>query len=181
MACRHAVNHARIFDAETYLFAPRDSYTRRKPRFDITAQRLRENGLHPHDIVVDVGAGTCELARFLYAEGGFFGRYVPVDAWLDGVDLDDWEPPRRFEWFTALEIVEHLHDPKRLLKALMANATKGVVVTTPNPQVWDVLEMDPGHKTPISREFLDGLGFLTSVHEFHGKYQDGLAGIWLAP
>lgn len=174
------MNLARIEDAERYLRLPRDSYHRRKARFDLAGQRLRESGLLDTDVIADIGAGHQELDVCLRQDFGFRGRYVTVDAWLDGVDLEEWEPPRRYDWFTALEILEHLDDPARLVRSLQANANKGIVVTTPNPQVWDVLGMDPTHKTPVSRVMLDSFGFATSEHEFHGKYRDGLAGIWLA-
>ncbi|MBE1585075.1 hypothetical protein ACFPOI_49770 [Nonomuraea angiospora] len=87
-----------------------------------------------------------------------------MDAWVDGVDLNEWTPPRQYDWFAALELLEHLDKPERLVRALQRHATKGVVVTTPNPQVWDVLAMDPTH--------------VTSLDTFYGKYQDGIIGLW---
>lgn len=175
------MNSTRIRQAERYLWGPRDSYNRRKNRYDMTGQLLRYAGLSDRDIVADVGAGLCELDLCLRQDFGFRGRYVPLDGWLDGMDLETWVPPRSFDWFTALEVLEHLHDPSRLVKALQARAVKGIVVTTPNPEVWDVLAMDETHVTPVSRELLADWGFATSLHEFHGKYRDGVAGVWLNP
>ncbi|WP_436760235.1 hypothetical protein [Streptosporangium sp. V21-05] len=88
------------------------------------------------------------------------------------------QPPRAFDWFACLEVLEHLRDPGRLVGALQDNATRGVVITTPNPEVWDVLAMDPTHLTPISQGMLREWGFRTTLHTFYGKYQDGITGLW---
>lgn len=170
----------RMKQAEQYLWGPRDSYNRRKNRYDMTGQLMRYAGLGDRDIIADVGAGLCELDLCLRQDFGFRGRYVPLDGWLDGMDLEVWEPPRTFDWFVALEVLEHVHDPLRLVRSLQAKAVKGIVVTTPNPDVWDVLAMDDTHVTPIEQDLLADWGFATSLHEFHGKYRDGIAGIWLA-
>jgi hypothetical protein len=57
-------------------------------------------------------------------------------------------------------------------------AVYGVVVTTPNPAVVDVLAMDPAHRTPITRQQLAGAGLYTSVHNFYGADGDGICGVW---
>jgi hypothetical protein len=59
--------------------------------------------------------GRTELDVCLRTDHGWRGRYVPVDAWYDGVDLEDWTPPREADWFTGLEVLEHLKDPHRLV------------------------------------------------------------------
>ncbi|MEV0387051.1 hypothetical protein [Nonomuraea sp. NPDC050643] len=56
--------------------------------------------------------------------------------------------------------------------------TKGVVVTTPNPEVWDVLAMDPTHVSPITTAMLEAWGFRIGLLTFYGKYQDGIIGPW---
>lgn len=173
------IDHGRIQEAENCLRRPRGTtYAGRRARYDAAADRLFSARLSNADIVVDVGAGGTELDVCLRVDWGWRGRYVPVDAWLDGVDLNRWTPPRRFDWFTALEVLEHLETPERLVRALQRYATKGVVVTTPNPQVWDVLAMDPTHVSPISRATLEEWGFQTGLLTFYGKYQDGIVGWW---
>jgi hypothetical protein len=75
------------------------------------------------------------------------GRTAPLAA---GLDLDCWVPPRRWDWFACLEVLEHLTSPTRLLDMMCDAAVHGVVVTTPNPEVVDVLALDPTHRTPGS-------------------------------
>ncbi|MFF3669080.1 hypothetical protein [Microtetraspora malaysiensis] len=169
----------RVQRCEEYIRRPRRPYAERKARYQAAADRLYLGGLSNLDILVDVGAGLTELDVCLRVEHGWRGRYVPVDGWLDGVDLNTWEPDRCFDWFAALEILEHLNEPGRLVEVLQKHATRGLVVTTPNPDVWDVLAMDSTHVTPISRAMLEEWGFQTTLHTFYGKYQDGLTGLWL--
>jgi 2-polyprenyl-3-methyl-5-hydroxy-6-metoxy-1,4-benzoquinol methylase len=101
-----------------------------------------------------------------------------VDRWTGPVDLEEWVPPVRWDWFACLEVLEHLRDPRRLLDAMLDAAVRGVVVTTPNPAVVDVLAMDPTHRTPISREQLAQAGLYTSLHNLYGADQDGICGVW---
>ncbi|MET8382527.1 hypothetical protein ABZV14_05930 [Streptosporangium canum] len=168
----------RIQQCEQYIHQPRTPYAARKARYDAAADRLFAARISNYDILVDVGAGLTELDVCLRVDHGWRGRYVPVDGWLDGVDLETWEPPRSFDWFAALEVLEHLHNPGRLVKAMQQHATRGVVITTPNPAVWNVLAMDPAHVTPVSRDTLEKWGFTTTLHTFYGKYQDGITGLW---
>ncbi len=169
----------RIHEAENYLRCPRGTtYAGRRARYDAAADRLYSAGISNTDILADVGAGWTELDVCLRVDWGWRGRYVPVDAWLDGVDLNQWTPPRAFDWFAALEVLEHLNEPERLVRTLQEHATKGVVVTTPNPEVWDVRAMDPTHVSPITTTALKEWGFQTGLLTFYGKYQDGIVGLW---
>ncbi|WP_329428876.1 NUDIX domain-containing protein [Streptosporangium sp. NBC_01495] len=111
---------------------------------------------------MDVGAGLTELDVCLRVDYGWRGRYVPVDGWLDGVDLETWQPPRAFDWFACLEVLEHLRDPGRLVKALQDNATCGLVITTPNPEAWEEGEtIDEA----VAREALEEIGINLSVED----------------
>lgn len=170
-----------IAQCEAYLRVPRGPYDARKLRYQVAGERLFDAKLSNWDVLVDVGAGRTELDLSLRRDYGWRGRYVPVDGWLDGTDLNTWDPPRDFDWFAALEVLEHLGDPARLVRALQRHATKGIVITTPNPEVWDVRAMDPTHVSPLSETQLREWGFDTTKHTFYGKYQDGLAGIWTPP
>ncbi|MFF0250131.1 class I SAM-dependent methyltransferase [Streptosporangium sandarakinum] len=168
----------RIQRCEEYIHRPRTPYLARKARYDAACHLLFKARISNDDILADVGAGMAELDVCLRVDYGWRGRYVPVDGWLDGTDLETWTPPRSFDWFACLEVLEHLRDPERLVTAMQARATRGLVITTPNPEVWDVLSMDPTHITPISRDMLHDWGFATTLHTFYGKYQDGIAGLW---
>jgi hypothetical protein len=139
---------------------------------------MRGMGLDDSCTVVDVGAGWTELEVCLRREGYWMGRYIPVDACIDGVDLEDWLPPRSAEFFVALEVIEHMRRPLRLLYAMAMGATKGVVVTTPNPRTTDVLGMGVTHQTPVCRETLESLGFEVQPCSLFGKPEDSLFATW---
>lgn len=160
---------------ERYVRRP---YVERCARYAVAADRLAAGGLSDRHAVADIGAGNTELDVWLRTEHGWRGRYVPVDRWTGEVDLNNWMPPRRWEWVAAVEILEHLHDPLRLLTDLMGSATMGVVVTTPNPDVVDVMAMDPTHVTALTRQELAAAGLYTSLHNLYGTDGDGICGVW---
>jgi hypothetical protein len=156
----------------------RRPYVERAGRYEVAADRLFTGGLTDRDVVADIGAGHTELDVCLRQTHGWRGRYVPVDRWTAPIDLDAWTPPVRWDWFACLEVLEHLHDPRRLLDCMLDAAIKGVVITTPNPEVVDVLAMDPTHRTPIRREQLAAWGLYTSLHNLYGTADDGICGVW---
>jgi SAM-dependent methyltransferase len=108
--------------------------------------------LERHDIAggtfVDVGCGAGDLRRFL---GNRFGRYVGVDAVrYDGLpedlefhagDLDgdgQLAPSAIADVVAAVETIEHLENPRRLVREMVriAKPRGWVVVTTPNQLSW---------------------------------------------
>jgi hypothetical protein len=169
----------RIADADAYLDARTGSYIRRSGRYNAVAHVLKTCGrdnLFP--TLFDLGAGFTELARCLYGGHGWQGRYVPVDAALDGCDLDEWTPPRDADWFVALEVIEHLSDPFGLLDRIIPHTTKGIILSTPNPATTDVLGMDPTHRTPVSMAQLFQAGWDVEARSFYGKPDDSLFATW---
>lgn len=191
---------ARLALADTYLSQRADdpdAYARRCVRYDAALGAMHSLGLAHTDTVVDVGAGWTEFGARLHTGRGpccsppcdapgcvppcgpSRARYIPVDACIDGVDLNTWLPPRRAEWFVALEVLEHLKRPERLARALMASASKGVIISTPNPATTDVLAMDATHVTPVAGMDLLSWGFHTVVpSSFYGEHADSLLAVW---
>lgn len=103
----------RIVQAEEYLRGHASLPFERASRFRAASERLRASGLDDTDILVDLGAGYTELDYVLRAEYGWRGRYVPLDAWVDGTfDLDTWRPARPVGWYAALVVLEHLRTRK---------------------------------------------------------------------
>ncbi|MYX39064.1 MULTISPECIES: acyl carrier protein [unclassified Streptomyces] len=169
---------SRIAQAEEYLRGHVSLHFERAARFRAASERLRVSGLDDADILVDLGAGFTELDYFLRAEYGWRGRYVPLDAWIDGTfDFSTWQPARPVGWYAALEVLEHLADPEVLIRRMKESALKGFVVTTPNSKTVDVLAQDPTHVTPLDEETLQSWGLTTSLHNFYGQYQDGICGL----
>lgn len=172
-----------IESCDNYLAERTGHYEQRAIRYRHAIEAMRAVGLDDSMTVVDVGAGWTEFDFTLRAEFGFKGRYIPVDGGIDGVDLNRWFPARHADWFVALEILEHLHEPYRLMRALKFSAKKGVVFSTPNPRTTDVLGMDRTHVTPIDVGWARRLGYSVSEQTFYGgRFSNGepdsLFGIW---
>jgi hypothetical protein len=157
-----------------YLKARTGTYSFRVKRYKAAFDKLTEMGALPTDHICDVGAGNTEFGRFLYQSTRFEGRYHPVDAVLDGTDLEVWRPPIGADWYVLLEVIEHLKDPYRLLSYCWAAAYKGLVLTTPNPAVVDVLGMDKTHVTPVSEIDLVKWGLNVEPINLFGKGDDTL-------
>lgn len=177
----------RIRSADQYLDSRTGCYEWRCERYDAAITFLYDAGLTDEHTVVDVGAGWTEFDHRLRAShptipngyhDGWRGRYIPVDACIDGTDLDRWNPPREAEFFVALEVVEHLIQPWRLLCALKRHATKGVVISTPNPETTNVLGMDSTHRTAVPAYSLEAFGFHVETRSFYGKPDDSLFAWW---
>ena len=176
-----AARQAWMDQCERYLAQRTGRYEWRRARYRKAAERLAAGGLTDADTLVDVGAGWTELDYYLRRELDWRGRYVPVDGAIDGTDLNGWTPAREASWYVALEVLEHLHDPGRLVRAMQAAATKGVVVSTPNPAVVDVRAMDPTHVSAVPAGTLRNFACQVEVCSLYGQPGDGLVAWWYRP
>lgn len=136
------------------------TYWDRRPEYQAVWDVLHGMGLGDGDLIVDVGAGPCDMDRFLRTEARWNGRYWPIDGAVQGVDFREAEPcdylPRgRVDWLVCIETIEHVPRKMNLLEHLIDRAGKGLVVTTPNGEVLDVASLDPTHCDSYDRdEFL---------------------------
>lgn len=146
---------------------------RARTRYRDVADCLRSLGLNNQHTVLDVGAGSCQFGRFL-REQNFQGTYIPVDAVIDGTDLETWYPPKRVDFIVCIETLEHLSDPLRLLRSLIRAARLGVVITTPNPDVVDAINCDPTHLTSLSSYDLKRMLLTVETHSWFGTPKDSL-------
>lgn len=190
-----ANRRARIEAADAYLAARTGCYEWRCQRYDAALAAIYTVGLDDDCTVLDVGSGwgefgvrlhtgttgweaVCDSGALLPGDSGFLppsrARYVPVDAGNDGTDLETWFPPRRVDFVVALEVVEHVHRPARLLAKLASAATRAVIVSTPNPDTTDVLGMDATHRSIVGRWQLEAHGFDVEARSFYGEPDDSL-------
>lgn len=172
-----------VQNCDNYMDERTGKYEYRKVRYDAAIEWMKANGLRDGMTVVDVGAGMTEFGYCLMHDHGFNVRYIPVDGGIDGTNLERWVPPREAHFFVALELLEHLYNPYRLLEAMKDKAKIGVVISTPNPETTDVIGMDPTHVNEIPAEDLDA--FYMNVEErtfyggaFSGGKPDSLFGTW---
>lgn len=161
-------------EVDTYLGERTGTFDQHAVRYRHAVAWLVEHGLSDQDTLCDVGAGWTELDYILRAEHGWRGRYLPLDAGLFPVDLETWTPYRTVEWYVALDVIEHVHDPARLVRQMCNSATRGVVISVPNPQTTDVFGMDETHLSAPDAVMLGSLGFHTDIETFYGgHYSDG--------
>ena len=144
---------------------------RSRTRYKSVAIELAVLGLSDEHLLVDVGAGTTQFDYFLRTDMGFNGRYLPVDATLDGTDLETWTPAVVPDFAVAIEVIEHLHDAERML-GILEHVKIASVITTPNPAVVDVIACDPTHVSVIPEGLLRRRGWRTSTESLFGKPHD---------
>lgn len=171
----------KIRNCDEYLNARTGCYERRAFRYRAALKAMQELGLEDSDTVFDIGAGWTEFDYCLRAEGNSKCRYVPVDGGIDGVQLETWVPPRDAEFFVALELIEHLYDPFRLVMELQKRVTKGIIISTPNTDLLGekaVIDMDATHFSPIYQFALRAHGFEVEPSTFYGKENDSILGVW---
>lgn len=157
-----------------------DAYTFRCRRYDAVIGRLCALGMRIHgNLIYDVGAGMCDLGRRLH-ERGWYHRYVPVDAVIDGTDLEYWCPTISADFYVAIETIEHLEDPTRMLEQFSRWATWGAVITTPNPERVDVYALDASHKSEVWPHQLRELGWKVARLNLFGQGEDTILGWWEA-
>jgi hypothetical protein len=174
---------ARCMAGDQYMQERTGKYEWREVRYEAAARALTEMRLGDQHTVLDVGAGWTEFDFHLRVSRMWKGRYIPLDAGIDGIDLEHWWPPRTYDFAVALELLEHLEDPAILLGNLHVVVTRGIVVSVPNPRTVDVLGIDPTHKTVVTREFLESWGFYVEERTFYGGVfsngePDSLFGVW---
>jgi hypothetical protein len=160
-----------------YLEQRTGTYHYRTRRYAAVCVELERLGLRGGDLLYDVGAGQCEFGKYLYGSG-WTGRYVAVDGAIDGTELERWSPPLPADWLVALELVEHLRHPLVFLAMLEGLSTRGAVITTPNPEVVDVLALDETHLSAIPAEMLRTRGWEVRADALFGKPRDTLIGTW---
>lgn len=158
----------------SYLGERRGTYEYRTLRYSAVYDEMKAMGLADHDLIVDIGAGMCDFDRYLRQVHSFDGRYLPVDGAIDGTNLNEWTPQISADFFVSIEVIEHLRDPWSLIRILKQYTDKGIVLTTPNPRVVDVLSLDKTHITPISREELEVAGFTVTAISVFGAGDDTL-------
>lgn len=167
-------------DAQEYLNGKFRTYDERAVRYRLSAYAMILMGLQENDSLLDVGGGDEEMAKCLREEFGWRGVYSNLD-WKRGYDIEvelitPGDPHYwRHDFVTCLEVVEHFPEPTayKLLARLPLFARKGVVVSTPNPHVQDVLQMDDTHRCGIYDTSFIRRGYTVEHHMLYDGYYSG--------
>lgn len=151
-------------------------------RYGAVADELFARGLDDGSLLADLGAGRCDFDFYLRAVRGWKGRYLPVDASIDGVDLDEgWCPRVGVDFAVAIELLEHLHRPQGLVRDAV-QWSRVFVATTPNTDELGDAHMraiDRTHVSPLYHSQLEGWGAdSVEVRSFFGKPADSLLAVW---
>lgn len=153
---------------EAYRKTRRGDYAfRSRTRYAGVFTKLKQMGLQDGDSVLDLGAGDCHFGRYLF-EQGWRGRYWPIDATINGEDLNGFGVMKN-EYVVAVEVVEHLIDPLCFIQQVRESAISGAVITTPNPRVVDVLACDPTHVSIVTQYQLKALGWSVSLESYFSE------------
>lgn len=144
---------------------------RSNTRYRAVMLQLLRMGLRDEHLLIDVGAGSCQFGHYL-ALNGWRGRYLPVDAVLDGTDIEMWVPKLPADFMVAIEVVEHLREPEHLLNVMDSHSRHGAVLTTPNPDVVNVIACDPTHVSVVPAWMLENRGWRTEAVQLFGKPGD---------
>lgn len=142
-------------------------YNDRIPEYRLVGKQLMRMGLANDDLIVDVGAGSCDMDHWLRTSAGWRGRYLPIDGATTGTDLEGWKPSIPADWFVCIETLEHVTTWEPLLKAMIRLARKGVVVATPNGAVVDVLSTDPTHVAALTQKDLEKHGMTIEFYNLN--------------
>lgn len=139
------------------------TYYDRRQEYAKVYQRLLSMGLGDGDLIVDVGAGSCDFDRYLREEQHWTGRYWPIDGAVQGmdftIDTPGWYlPGEPVDWIVAIETIEHIPQSMNIVRELIDHCTEGVVVTTPNGEILDVASLDLTHVDSYKRSDLERHG-----------------------
>lgn len=172
-----------IASQDKYLSERTGKYEYRAVRYRLAVDELVRMGLNDTHTIVDLGAGWTEFDYCLRAEYGWRGRYIPVDGSMNGEDLNSWHPPREYDFFVGLELLEHLVTPEHLVGVLKEKTLIGGVVSVPDPDEFDIMSIDDTHVTEVSVSMLKGWGFVTQNVQLYGGIHtnggnDGILGVW---
>lgn len=141
---------------------------RSRTRYNGVFGTLQNMGLEDGHGILDLGAGDCHFGQYCF-QRGWRGSYTPVDATIGGHDLEYWAANGRWKWVVAIEVAEHLVDPLRFIREATKAARLGIVITTPNPRVVDVLKCDPTHVSVITTEQLHALHFAVTEQSYFSE------------
>lgn len=166
-----AFRELRKVSATEYLNERTGTYEYRTQRYSAVYDLMRPE---PDDLIMDLGAGYGDFDYFLRHDREFRGRYFPVDAALDGTDLEHYAIRTTADYIVAIELIEHLHTADLLLPQMQLMANKRAILTTPNAAVQDVIAMDRTHVQGFHAEELRGMGWNVEVRSFFGKPNDSL-------
>lgn len=159
--------------ADEYMGNRTGSYEYRSVRYRAAGDKLIEYGLNNEKTVTDIGAGWTELDYCLRRDYDWRGRYIPIDYGISEIDLNNWKPYRKTDFYVALEILEHLYDPERAIETMIKNCYGGIICSVPNPHTVDVFAIDDTHVSVVNKEMFENYGFTVEERTFYGGVYSG--------
>ena len=177
-------------EMNAYLDKRIGTYEFRCRRYEAVCQKLEVMGFETtrqncRGIIVDLGAGRGEFGAYLRTRFSSSKHiYIPLDASIDGIDLDNFRPwIEGITFYTAIEFLEHLPHVSVMhyLSMMPYQAKKGAVITTPDPETTDVLAMDVTHKTPIHAAELMHRGWNVEHQRLFTEHRDTIVAWKEAP
>lgn len=162
---------------QDYLVARYRSYDERAIRYRITAHIMLRMGMTLGDSVLDLGGGDAEMEKCLREEFGFEGVYYNYDYTTENDLYEFIALAHEFcpDFIVSLETIEHLQPfyARRLLRVARETAITGVVMTTPDATVQDVLAMDDTHLWGATARDFEAAGYEVQTHTLYDGFHSG--------
>ena len=156
------------------------NYLDRKQEYEqVYTTLLMDLGFAEDALIIDIGAGSCDMDRYVRSAADFSFKYLPIDGATFGLDFNDPKTWKTFaklhlyaEYYVSVETIEHLYDPRHLFNHIEKYATKGAVITTPNAAAgFDVQAQDPTHFSALTETTFKRFGYEVRQVEFSGRSQ----------
>jgi len=156
------------------------TYQDRKPEYEqVWSTLYLDLGFREDSLVLDLGAGSCDMDRYMreVSTGSF--KYLPVDGATFGRDFNspdfwDWahETFPTVDYVVSIETIEHVFDYRPFFEFVDNKARRGAVITTPNGAAgFDVQAQDPTHYSALTETVFNRFGYSVRQVSFCGRSQ----------
>lgn len=155
-----------------YLDERESTYEMRVPRYLLVANILKTMDLDDTHQILDFCAGQTEFDYHMRTAHNWRGFMYNLDGAIQGKNLNHYWPEAPNDFTVCIESIEHLDHPGEVVAKLEGCTNIGMVFTTPNPDVVDVLALDKTHKHAISVSEWHNMMYKTAIVTFCGTEDD---------